>query len=549
MLSLLFGPARHTSAQQTSWWPVTSRQTRAQVPVDEDVAQNYSAVWAATRILAEPLGFMPLRLYRRLADDTRKEARDHPLYRVMRRSPNPTMTANVFRESRTGHQVNWGNAFAEIERDPRTEMPVALWPIHPSRVKAPKPQDRVPPGTAYLVRNDDGSSTAMMPDEVLHVPGALSEDGIWGQGVISRARESVGFGLALERHGATYFGGGAMPRAVVYGPGMRDPEQRRMFRQEWREIHGNPDSTDVAILPVESKLEKLTIPNEDSQFLETRKFHVAEIARWYGVPTHRLAEAMGASSYTVEQMGIEFVTYSLMPWTTRWEEQCNLKLLSEDERDEYTFGFDFSVLMKGDVGARMNAWRVAVASGIMTLNEVRRRENLASIGEPGDMNLIPLNMTTAEDMLEGDVDPADQAQASAPQDDPGGDQGDPEEDGPKVPGPEARDAGRAVLADALARWRKITSGAARRHASDPNFPAWLAGWQESKRATLEQMLATPAGCLGIEVGALADRVLTDQLAEIRAAYDRDTPAVFRHRLLSLPAGAIALAGRLLEGRP
>ena len=105
---------------------------------------------------------------------------------------------------------------------------------------------------------------------MLHFPGVFPEDGIWGKGVIRYARESIGFGLATERHGSAYFGGGAQPKGVMTMPGMKDAEARRAYRREWKEVHGSPESAEIAIIPVDAKYTAITIPNDDSQFLQTR---------------------------------------------------------------------------------------------------------------------------------------------------------------------------------------------------------------------------------------------------------------------------------------
>lgn len=303
MLDLLFGqPGRRASSGDSrdvmKWLlEVGARtfRTRSNVSVDEDVALTYSAVWCATRVLAETLASLPLITYHRTKGDDREHATEHTLYEICKTAPNPQMGSMPFREGRTHHQVNWGNAFSEIEWDSmiperRTQV-VALHPIHPARVwpvnSTVKEYDQ---GYRYQVRNNDGSSVLMRPDEMLHVPGVLSEDGIWGKGVIAHARESVGFGIATERFGASFFGSGGQPKGVLNLPGMKDPEARRSFRSEWKEVHGSPEAGEVAILPVEGKYTQLSLTNEDSQFLGTRKFNVNEIARWYRIPAHMLGD-------------------------------------------------------------------------------------------------------------------------------------------------------------------------------------------------------------------------------------------------------------------
>lgn len=563
LLAKLLGPGRRAAAGSASdWWPSRGRvRTQAGVQVDEDLALTYAACWCATRIIAETAASLPLLLYKRNRDDGREHATAHPVYNLLKLAPNPSMGSMAFREGRTMHQVNWGNAFAEIEREggrPDGDV-VALWPIHPSRVRPVRPSDRDNRGRpltgfSYVVRNNDNSEVALRSEEVLHVPGVLSEDGVWGKGVVAHARESIGFGISTERHGATQFGGGNLPRVVIHGPGLKDSQARKNFREEWKEIHGHPDSAEVAILPVESKLEKLNFSNEDNQFLGTRVHNRREIATWYRVPPHMLGDLERAGYGSVEQLGLEFVIYSLFPWLRRWEEQISLKLLRPEERNTYFAEHLLASLLRGDLQARMNAYRVAIGIGVLTINECRRFENLNSIGPAGDANYVPLNMTTAERMMLG----LDAGKSAAG---PGSDQSGVEEDGmtsgappASGPGAQALGAARSVLADALRRMGTKEANAARRRAADADFPAWLDSFHQEHRRTLTEALA-PAAELLTALGRpstpaeMAARVLGSSRAGLLSAYETNTREQFGRLLDGWAGRASALADDILAGGP
>lgn len=398
MLSILFdGPSKRAGAFFDGFSFVqTGAGTRANVYVSEDTALNYAAVWCATRVIAETIGSLPAVLYRKLPDNGREQATDHPLFDILKLTPNEDMGSTVFREGRAMHQINWGNGFAEIERD--GDMVVALHPIHPSRVRLTTKQDQNR-GLYYRVRNDDNEEVHLRKDEMLHIPGVLSEDGIWGKGVIQYARESIGGAIKVDRHGYDYFGSGAQPKGILITPGMKDPEQRRSMRSEWRDLHGS-NSGEIAIFPPDTTYSPISISNEDSQFLETKKHNVNDFARWYRIPAHMLGDLERATHSNIEQQSIDFVIYSILPWVRKWEEELTRKLLSEDERHEYFIEFNFAGLLRGDIMSRMSAYKIALETGIMTLNEVRRLENLPGIGPAGDQNFVQLNMTTAQRMLE-----------------------------------------------------------------------------------------------------------------------------------------------------
>ena len=248
----------------------------------------------------------------------------------------------------TRGQVNKGNGYAEIVRD-GSNVPVKIIPVRPHRV------------TPEILRNDDESQGLSRGDLIYHVAFDLSDktsshdysepelkvpcedmldmrskltkEGITGIGVIQQAREGIGLGIQAERFGANYYGTMGMPRVVVNMLSKMGPEDQKRFRKQWSEIYGSKNNPeDIAILPGgEAKLHILDLNPNDADLLNTRKFTVEEIARWYGLPPHLLQLISSSSSASLEQLGVEFVNYSLMPWLKRQEEELMVKLLTEED--------------------------------------------------------------------------------------------------------------------------------------------------------------------------------------------------------------------------
>lgn len=402
ILDLMFGSSPRAAAfgdpNDERFWTSSlfAGKTRAGVEVDENIALQHSAVFRCSRLLTEPPSSLPIRAYRHDGDDrVRVGSGELPIADLLNFAPNETMTAGVFRERTMLHQVNWGNGFAEIVRDDLTGEIVALFPIHAERVSAAKAGS----GFAYAVRNNDGSSTGLRRDEMLHVCGTLSGDGVWGRGVVSCARENIGGAIATERHGSAFFGSGGQPKGVVIAPGLVKPAERDQFRREWKEIHGSPESSEVVILPIGgADYKPITVSNQDNQFIESQSRNQEVICNWYGVQPYMLGAKVAAGS--IEGLSGEFIIYSLYPWISRFEQQLMLKLLTREQRGVYSFEHDFSALLRGDITTRMNAYRVAIMTGIYTVNHCRRLENLPGIGPAGDVAYLPANMVTAEYMLE-----------------------------------------------------------------------------------------------------------------------------------------------------
>ncbi len=104
------------------------------VVVNHDTALQYAPVWQAVNVIAGDVAQLPLIVYRRLPNDGRERAVDHPGYRLLRRRPNPEMTPYVFKEILTAQALTWGNGYAEIKYDTQTGLPESLWPLDASRM-------------------------------------------------------------------------------------------------------------------------------------------------------------------------------------------------------------------------------------------------------------------------------------------------------------------------------------------------------------------------------------------------------------------------------
>lgn len=345
--------------------------------VDEDTALNYSACWAATRLLCGTGASLPLPIFKGLADEERERARDHRAYRILNGLFNPEMTAMAGRSLLWQWQVNHGNGFAEIVRegnDPEGEL-VALWPIHPTRVKFERDEDG---NLVYEIRNNPGEQPSYLrPWRMFSPPSIITNDGLVGHGVIEHARESIGAGIAMEKYGANWFGkNGGVPRIIIEHQAKWDDTQRKAFREEWSTMQGGPDGNKVAILGGGAVAKPISISAEDSQFLETRLHNVEEIARWYGVPPHLLQHLLRATYNNVENLGLDFVKYSLLPWLKLWEQEIWHKLLRESEREEMFAEHNVDALLRGDAASRAALYHNGINDGWLSPNEARKLENL-----------------------------------------------------------------------------------------------------------------------------------------------------------------------------
>lgn len=378
--------------------------TSTGVSVTESTALNYSAVWSAVGLIAGQVGNLPLMLYKKDANGGKAKFDTHPLYRLIHDRPNPETSSLVWREHSQAHVLTWGNLYTEIVRN-GAGRPSGLYPITPDRVTPFRRSADAP--IEYRVTNQDGRDVFIPAGDMIHVPG-LGYDGICGYSVISKMRESIGLGLAAERFGGTFFGNGSTFGGVVSYPNDPPEPTKKANRDALNARHQGVDRAHKFLsLYGGAKYERLGIPPNDAQFLETRVFQVDEIARWFNLPPHKLKELMRSTNNNIEHQNLEYYIDCLAPWLERWEQELNEKLISPLERNQQEIEFVAEGLLRGDVASRGDFYSKQFSVGAVTPNDVRRLENRNPLTGGDDafvpLNLIPLPLAKAyfEATIEG----------------------------------------------------------------------------------------------------------------------------------------------------
>lgn len=406
-----FSRRKSTTSNPARWfidWITGGDESASSIHVSPESAERASAVYACVRVVSEDVAKLPLILYRRRADGGKDRATDHPLYRMMHDRPNGWQTSFDFRQTVQRALELRGNGYGWKEKDGRGRT-LAIWPLHPGRVSV-----KVNPDTRalfYEVRPaswEPGGKTVLLPKrDVLHIAGP-SDDGIVGKSTIQCAREAVGLALAAEKHQAKVFGNGARLSGILTHPGKLDQSSQDNILKSWTANFSGPENVGkTALLGEGMKFEAVAMTNEDAQFLELRGAQTAEIARFFRIPPHKIADLSKATFSNIEHQALEYVTDSLMPRLVRWEQRLTHELLDETEIDQgYFFEFLVDGLLRGDIKSRYEALNIARNAGVINADEWRALENMNPLPDgKGEDYWKPVNMGIAGEEPEP-VDPA-----------------------------------------------------------------------------------------------------------------------------------------------
>lgn len=380
-------PQNSTAAQSLSM--LLDYPTAAGMPVTTSTAMSLSAVFACVRLVSSAVASTPLHVYRRDRQGMRQNAQDHALERVLRVRPNRFMTAATFWRYFLTSKILLGNGFAHIQRD-RLGTPVSLYPIDPRNVSVYYAWELGLEKRLGVERNrryfyvtwPDGQFQLYDQDDILHVPNA-GYDGKKGLSTIAAAAQSIGLGLAAEKSTSSFYEHGMTSQVAFTYPKRLDPEPHRALCDYLVKYYSGPNNHHRPIVLSDGgDVKTLSVSASDAQLIESRRFSVTDICRFFGVPPVMIGESEKTTSFGsgVEQMARWFVTFTLSDHYVAVEQELDAKLF----RQSPCFAeFDEAELTRGDTKSRGDYYRIARGSmqepGFMTINEIRAAEGLPPV--------------------------------------------------------------------------------------------------------------------------------------------------------------------------
>lgn len=358
--------------------------------VTVDRAFGFVPVYAAIRVLSESVASLPLQVFKRTAKG-KDLAQDHRLYSILHDSPNPEMTSFTWREVSQSHLESWGNAYSEIEYAD-DGFPLYLWPLRPDRMTVLRDEGRL----VYLYRTMDGEEQRLSHRQVFHIPG-LGYDGRVGYSPIHMARQSIALGLAAEEFAGRFYANDARPGvAIKLGPEYDyDDDAKKRLAESWDATHaGLSNKHRTAVLDEGMGIEQIGFPAEDAQLVEQQQWSVIQTCRIFNIQPHMLHALERATFNNVEELGLNYVTYSLRNRLVRWEQQSKLQLFEGDP--DHFAEHNVDGLLRGRLEDRMKAYWQMFQMGALNADEIRAKENMNPREDGrGDVYYTPVNLQEA----------------------------------------------------------------------------------------------------------------------------------------------------------
>lgn len=354
--------------------------------VSPSSALTHVPVWQAVNILAGDVGQLPIHIYRKRGRN-RERDESHPVDWLLTMEPNPYQTPAVWKETMMAWALLWGNGCSYIVRD-GSGRPTALIPLAPECTH-PKLMRMVGEDGAkwdeWWIETDfgDGKRVPLPYQDVFHVRG-LATDGFWGLSAVQVAKNVIGGGLALRKHGNRTFKNGANPHLALVNEGKQPaPEVVANYRSELERYHAGAENAGRWLLLFGgTKPMPLTMSNHDAQWLEAMDLDREFISSVFNLPPYRLgAMKNSATRSNLEQQNTDYLNTSLSRYLIKIKEEIERKLFNYGERRLRRLfpKWITEAFLRGDLAARGAYYSQAKTGEWMTTNEIRELEDMNPI--------------------------------------------------------------------------------------------------------------------------------------------------------------------------
>lgn len=358
-------------------------ESQAGVAINSKNAYEVVAFFSAVSLISDTISTLPVDAYIRV-DGERKPYRPKPAWIDQ---PDVDTTRQAHFGAVVSSLLVSGNAYTRVFRDNRGEV-VNLVALDPSKMTV----QRSAIGRKIFIYADEPKP--LSSDEVIHIIDLATPGSLTGLSRVEKLKDALGVATALQAYAARFFSQGSTTQGIIEYPGELTPEEAKDLRDSFDSRHrGFKKAHRTGILSGGAKYVDTTVPNDQAQFLDSRRFAVEEIARAFNIPLHMLGVPDTASYASVEQNNLQFISHTLRPILEKIEWSYS-KLLPSTA----FIKFNFSALLRGDLNSRYQAYSVALQSGFKSINEIKKLEDEPAV-EGGDVFRVPLanvNLSAAD---------------------------------------------------------------------------------------------------------------------------------------------------------
>jgi HK97 family phage portal protein len=365
-------------------------------PVGQDAALTLSAIWAAVKLLSENIASLPWFVYDVDSKGMRTINRTETLHQLLHERPNRRMTSMEFWSTMFLNFFFRGNAYALKQTNGVGEV-IQLWPLAADQVEVEVLKD----GSTIYKYYYDGNVTVYSSESIFHVKD--TGNGTMGMDRLEFMRQSLGIALGADRQTARTFARDSKRPGVFSIDKSLTPTQREEVRANFSGLQeGN--TTELIVLEMGAKFDPLGLTPQEMQLLETKRFSVEEVGRWFGIPGVLINDTSKSTTWGtgIEQIIEGFYKFTLRSLIVNVEQSVRFRIMTPGQRSKLSASMNVDALLRVSKEKRVELYAKEVQNGLKTRNQCRQLEDEPPV-PGGDIITVQANLLPIE--LLGKVKP------------------------------------------------------------------------------------------------------------------------------------------------
>lgn len=359
-------------------------------------AQKIADVFACINLKANAMAIMPLKLFI-LTEKGKEEHKTHKLYKLLRKEPNPILTAFEWQKMISQDLDLRGNHYAQIVKNGVGEI-IGLYPLKADLMTV-----------SYVFKNNtkekvyNYNGTLISSDRILHIIDIPDNEGLVGISRIEYARQTLEFANNSATHGNKLFKNQATPSGAFSHPTeLTATAYDRLKESLEKKYSGLENSGKPLLLEGGLTFTPISISNSDAQWLESRKLNRENIGAIFGVPTSMLNDSTATSYGNLEQKSLEFQINTILPIAISIEQKLEQKLLTSKEKENLIIKLQFNALLRADLKTKSEHYKTMWGIGSLSPNEIRSNEDMNSY-DGGDNYFMQLSYAPVDRIISGEA--------------------------------------------------------------------------------------------------------------------------------------------------
>ena len=319
-------------------------------PITREHAMTIPAVSGAVDFISGTIASMPIKLYKYKDGKVEPQEKDSRV-RILNGDTGDTLDAFQMKKAMVEDYLLGKGGYAYIQRD-RNEV-TGLYYVEDIYVSVMRNYDPIHKSYVLWVWENE-----YKPFEFLKVL-RNTKDGASGVGLtyevgkaLDTAYRTLLYQLGLVKSGGNKKGFLKSNKAL-------DQNAIDTLKQAWKNLYTNNEEN-VVVLNNGLEFQEASNTSVEMQLNESKKTLVDEINNIFHISDDF------------------YVTFkkAIYPIVRAFETALNRDLLLEKEKKNYFFEFDVKEILRANINERYAAYKLAKETGFMTLNEIRRAENL-----------------------------------------------------------------------------------------------------------------------------------------------------------------------------